>query len=379
MKALVSWRPMNNTTTQTVKIMEAARQARATGRVLVKLGIDAHLSGLVVVEQMDEEGAKPARKMSAEALVRSVKKHRESGHEVFTCYEAGPLGFGLHERLAMAGAHNVVVRPRTLDEYGQRLKTDRRDAAQLASNLDRWVAGNSHALAAVAVPSAEEQAERTRGRQRMYLSRQRRRELQQLRGTALYHGIVLRGQWWRPRRWLELRPLFPDWLQPIAEETLARVGLIDRQMAALEASLSAAAPAQRPKGLGALTSVLIEREIVDWQRFSNPRQVASYTGLVPRENSSGGRQCQGAITKHGNPRLRTLLIECAWRLLWYQPGYRPLKKWGPVLMDPQSSRARRKKLLIALARQWAVDLWRWRTGRVQLADLGLIPLAELAA
>jgi len=279
----------------------------------------------------------------------------------------------------MAGAHNVVVRPRTLDEYGQRLKTDRRDAAQLASNLDRWVAGNSHALAAVAVPSAEEQAERTRGRQRMYLSRQRRRELQQLRGTALYHGIVLRGQWWRPRRWLELRPLFPDWLQPIAEETLARVGLIDRQMAALEASLSAAAPAQRPKGLGALTSVLIEREIVDWQRFSNPRQVASYTGLVPRENSSGGRQCQGAITKHGNPRLRTLLIECAWRLLWYQPGYRPLKKWGPVLMDPQSSRARRKKLLIALARQWAVDLWRWRTGRVQLADLGLIPLAELAA
>jgi transposase len=193
-----------------------------------------------------------------------------------------------------------------------------------------------------------------------------------LRGVALFHGVALRGQWWRRRRWLELKPNLPLFLQVMAEAMLERLALLDRQLASLDEALSAAAPAQRPKGLGQLTSVLIEREIVDWRRFRNHRQMASYTGLVPGEHSSGQRRLQGSITKHGNPRLRTLLVECAWRLLLYQPGYKPLQKWGPTLADATASKARRKKLIIALARQWAVDLWRWRTGRVTLADLGLV-------
>jgi transposase len=64
--------------------------------------------------------------------------------------------------------------------------------------------------------------------------------------------------------------------------------------------VEAAAPEQLPVGLGRLTSEILEREVADWNRFQNRRQVASYTGLCPRENSSGHRRFQGAINKHGN-------------------------------------------------------------------------------
>ncbi len=358
---------------QLTSLAEVARQARTSGQPLVKIGIDAHLSSLVAVEQCDEQAPKPSRKLSVDGLLRLVAAHRLEGRVVFTCYEAGPLGFGLHTQLAKAGACNIVVRPRALAEYGQRLKTDRRDAQQLACNLDRFLGGNLQALAPVAVPSVEEQHLRTIARQREHLSRQRRRELQQVRGTVLFHGHALRGEWWRPCRWPALlRQELPAWLQTLVDATLARVALVEKQMEDLEQAMTATVPAGLPKGLGALTSALVEREIIDWHRFRNGKQVASFTGLVPSEASSGLAQRQGSITKHGNPIVRRLLVECAWRLVAYQPGYKPLQKWGPVLTDPTASRARRKKLIVALARQWAVDLWRWHTGRVRWEDLGVV-------
>jgi transposase len=364
---------MKRVTEQVTKMVEAVRQARITGQVLVKIGIDAHLSTLVIAEQTEEQAPKPPRKLSSEALLKVIAAHRHAGKTVVTCYEAGPLGFGLHEQLEAAGAHNLVVRPRALQQYGCPLKTDRRDAQQLTSNLDRFVAGNTQALAPVAIPDEQERIRRTHGRQREHLSRQRRRELQQARGVALFHGYPLRGDWWRPRRWSTLRLTLPAFLQELIAATLERVALLDHQLAAAEEALTTAMPVERPKGLGSLTAALIEREVVDWHRFRNRRQIASFTGLVPGEHSSGQSRLQGSITKHGNRRLRTMLVECAWRLLLYQRGYIALKKWGAALTDATTSRARRKKLLVALARQWAVDLWRWRTGRVTLARLGVVP------
>ena len=76
------------------------------------------------------------------------------------------------------------------------------------------------------------------------------------------------------------------------------------------------------------------------------------------------------ITKHGNVRLRTALIELAWRLVLWQPDCKLVKKWWPVLGNPKASKAARKKAIVAMARQMAVDLWRWRTGRVTPAALG---------
>ena len=79
------------------------------------------------------------------------------------------------------------------------------------------------------------------------------------------------------------------------------------------------------------------------------------------------------MTKHGNPRLRAALVETAWRLVRFQPQYRPVVKWRRILAKGAlATGAARKQAIVAVARQLAVDLWRIRTGRVQAAALGLI-------
>lgn len=125
--------------------------------------------------------------------------------------------------------------------------------------------------------------------------------------------------------------------------------------------------------MGALTSVLIDREIGNWNRFKNRRQVGSYTGLCPGEHSSGNTRMQSCVTKHGNPRLRAALVELAWRLVRFQPNYKPVVKWKRILSKGAlATGAARKKAIVAVARQLAVDLWRVRTGRVQGETLGLM-------
>ena len=137
--------------------------------------------------------------------------------------------------------------------------------------------------------------------------------------------------------------------------------------------LQGAAGPEQPRGLGALTSVVIDREVGSWDRFANRRQVGSYTGLCPGEYSSGNTRLQSCVTKHGNPRLRAALVELAWRLVRFQPNYKAVRKWKQTLSKGAlATGAARKKAIVAVARQLAVDLWRVRTGRVQQETLGLI-------
>ncbi|HWN96959.1 MAG TPA: transposase [Methylomirabilota bacterium] len=123
---------------------------------------------------------------------------------------------------------------------------------------------------------------------------------------------------------------------------------------------------------GALTAQILQREACDWSRFQNRRQVSSYLGLCPSENSSGPRQHQGHITKAGNPRLRWALCETAWRLLRYQPEYRGVKKWREHLAGVRTTPAKKKQALVALARTFGVDWWRICTGRTTPEKLGLV-------
>ena len=103
--------------------------------------------------------------------------------------------------------------------------------------------------------------------------------------------------------------------------------------------------------------MLLAREICDWGRFKNRRQVASYTGLCPGGYQSGGTKRDGHINRHGNPRVRHLLIELVWRLVRWQPDYPPIQK----LVAGVAKGAARRKLAVAAARRLAVDLWRLAT------------------
>src|SRR5881275_1069783 len=122
-----------------------------------------------------------------------------------------------------------------------------------------------------------------------------------------------------------------------------------------------------------MTSVIIDWEIGNWHRFNNRRQIASYTGLCPGEYSSRQKRLQSCVTKHGNPRLRSALVELAWRLVRFQPNYKPVRKWRQILAKGAlATGAARKKAIVAVARQLAIDLWRIKTGRLRAEELGLI-------
>ena len=113
---------------------------------LIKLGVDVHLREYVVARQIDGTAPQPAQRFTPEAFVAWAAKQVQQADVVHCCYEAGPFGFGLHRRLLRFGVKNLVVRPRNWDEYGKKVKTDRRDALALVSCLDRFVAGNEAAV-----------------------------------------------------------------------------------------------------------------------------------------------------------------------------------------------------------------------------------------
>jgi transposase len=338
----------------------------------IKLGLDIHQEFYVVVAQHDHATPQPPRRLRPEEFVAWVERLRARGHRVFVVYEACGFGFGLCRRLEALGATCYVIAPRKLDEQGKRVKTDNLDAATLCQRLSRYVEGNQKELAVIRVPTGEEEQLRHIHRQREDLVRARTKLQAQGRSLLVNHGHAAPQRWWRAQGWSAIEKLLPAWLLARLAVYRPLLTVLDAQIAALTSELEQAAPPKLPSGLGKLTSVIVSREVCDWRRFHNRRQVSSYTGLCPGEYSSGGKRMPGAVTKHGNPRLRAALVELAWRLVRFQPGYPPVRKRLAVLArGARATGAARKKAIVAVARQLAVDLWRLHTGQCSTETLGL--------
>jgi len=338
----------------------------------IKLGIDVHQKKYVVVRQIDNARPQPAQSFTPEGFLRWLDKQKSKAHEVWACYEAGPFGYHLYRQMEAMGIHALVVCPQNWDERGKGVKTDKTDAKALAIRLDRYVQGNHDALALVRVPSEEEEQARCESRQREQLLRERKRLEMQGQKLCLSQGVEVGAHWWGPLTWKQVRKTLPAYLEQLLARIRPILLAIYEQLQSLTKKLEEAAANDRPRGFGALSTEVLDREVVDWNRFANRRQVASYTGMCPGQHSSGGRTSMGSITKHGNPRVRVLLIEMVWRLFLHQPDYKPLKKWKKVFADRQATRAARKKAAVAIGRQLAVDLWRLKTGRTSADKLGLV-------
>jgi transposase len=378
-QALPSAKEQTETLVET--IVSAGKVSRAAGAStpicesgpppyqIIKLGIDVHLDRYVVVRQIDGGVPQPPQRFSPSQFLDWAKKQTALAQQVYSCYEAGPFGYSLHRQLESFGLTNYVVRPRDWDEYGKKVKTDKRDAKAMVLSLDRYIAGNLDAFCVVRVPTEAQEQARSRSRQRESLQKEKQRLAAQGRSHALYYGTHLEGTWWTGALWKELvlPPIVIELLEPLRR----LIDAIEQELKAQTKALSAAAPEELPLGLGKLTYEILEREICDWDRFKNRRQVASYTGMCPREDTSNQRRFQGSINKHGNPRVRTVLVEASWRLVKFQPTYKPVAKWLPVLAYPKTNRSKRKQIVVAIGRQFSVDWWRVRTGRCQAADLGL--------
>jgi transposase len=340
------------------------------GRADIKLGIDVHQDFYVVVMQEGGANPKPPQRFSQQAFLHWATKLKSQAGEVHAVYEACGFGFSLQRQLSALSIHCYVVCPQKLDEQNRRVKTDSLDAKALCLRLDRFLQGNRHALALVRVPSIEEEQARALHRQREQLVNVRKVLEAQGRSLLVNHGMEPVQQWWKTRAFATLN--VPQWMRDLLGHSQPILLALQEKIDQLTVQLQNAATQEPPRGLGKMTSVIIDREIGNWHRFSNRRQIASYTGLCPGEYSSGQKRLQSCVTKHGNPRLRAALVELAWRMVRFQPNYRAVCKWKERLANGAlSTGAARKKAIVALARQLAVDLWRVRTGRLTQEQLGL--------
>jgi transposase len=353
-----------------------AEQAASKKHQTIKLGLDVHADTIVVVRILDHSAPQPAQKFTPEKFLAWVPAQLALGGAVHSCYEAGPFGYGLHRELKRLGVQNRVVQPVCLDERHTGVNHDKSDARELCLRLDRYVAGNTRALATVRVPTPEEEQRRVESRQREQLKREVLRVAAQGRSLLLTQGWREKNGWWEEKRWRRLQPKLPAWLAARLEVFRRVLATLTEERDTATTALEKAAPAVRPKGLGGLTYEVVEREVGDWKRFQNRRQIGSYTGLCGGVSASGKSTQLLSITKHGNVRLRTALVELAWRLVLWQRDCALVKKWWPVLGNPKATKAARKKAIVAVARQMAVDLWRWRTGRIQPATLGWTMVGE---
>jgi transposase len=337
---------------------------------IVKIGIDVHAHFIVAVRQLDGSMPQPPQKFRAADFPTWIEKQLQIGQKVVTCYEAGPTGFWLHRKLTELGVTNYVVCPTCLDSRKKGVNTDKTDAKELQSRLDRYLAGNTKAVSVVRVPTLEQEKKRALTRQREQMRRHRLSLAAQGRTLMLLHGIRRSNQWWAPASWQKLSQELPPWMLAMLEKFRELILSFQQQIKELTAQIAQAAPKSLPKGMGDLTHEVIDREVGDWGRFKNWRQAGSYSGLTGGVAGSGNQTADLSITKSGNKRLRSALVELAWRLLAYQSNYWLVKKWKHILGSPKAHTRQRKRAIVAFARQLFVDLWKWKTGKATPESLG---------
>lgn len=339
-------------------------------KTICKLGIDTHAKDFVVARQLEGMTPQPPQRFAASGFVGWVKKLLEQGYEVVSCYEAGPTGYWLHRELVSLGVTNYVVCPTRLDSRGKGVNTDKTDALELLARLDRFTAGNKKAFSVVLVPSVEKERQRQVSRQRQQLRDKRLSFAAQGRMLLLSQGYRQSNSWWKKTVWEELQASLPEWLVPPLAVWVRLIEALNQEIKLLDKAIKEEAPQSLPAGMGQLTHEILEGEVKDWKEFKNRRQIGSYSGLTGGVSGSGEQHADLSITKAGNRRLSSCLVECAWRLLLKQPKYWLVEKWRAVLLNPKVHSRRRKQAIVAFARQLLVDIWKWKTGKTTPEQLG---------
>jgi transposase len=276
------------------------------------------------VRYLGEIGADPE---SVRRLVAKLEKRH--GRGLHFCYEAGPTGYGLHRQLTKLGHQCTVVAPSLIPRKpGDRVKTNRRDALQLARLL------RAGELTAVWVPDEAHEAVRDLVRARDAAVDDLRRKRQAISSMMLRQGRIYPGKkTWGARhlRWLQEQNFAHPAQHLVLQELLMAARHARERLDRVEAAIVEFLPAwslapmvealQALRGVNLVTAAAIMAEIGDLRRFDSPRQLMGYLGLVPGERSTGESVRRLGITKAGNGRVRRALIESAW-------SYRHLPRTG---------------------------------------------------
>jgi transposase len=295
---------------------------------------------------------------------------------VVSCYEAGRDGFWIHRFLTLLGVQNRVVDSASIEvsRRAKRAKTDRLDALKLVAMLVRVCQGERGVWREVTVPTVEAEATRHGSRERARLVQDRTAVRNQVRSWLVTCGTVLprdaHGAWWTTvRDWAD-QPL-PTALQARIARAAARLALLDAQIADLDAvqvarveAAPAGSPAQRLvalKGVATTSATTLLDEGLVWRAFRNRRQIGALLGFAPTPFASGTVQHEQGISRAGNARLQSTMIQLAWQWVRWQP-LSPLTQWFHAYFG--SRRRPRKVGIVAVARKLLIALWRWATAGI---------------
>lgn len=309
----------------------------AKARSLV--GLDVHAAKIVAAVLDAETGELTHFQMSGDAA-GAAGFCAGLPVPVRAAYEAGPTGYGLARELATRNIECVVAAPSKIPRGpGDRVKTDRRDAENLARLL---LAGKLHP---VRVPGDEEEALRDLVRAREQVRQDLMRCRHRLSKLLLRRGIRFEdGRAWTDahRRWLGTVALGWPAAQTTLLDLIGAVDALEHRRGQLEGEIVALLPGSPwarevrrlrcLRGIDTLTAVGLCAEIGDFARFAKASQIMSYVGLAPSENTTGEKRRVGAITKTGSGHARRLLVEAAWH-------YRKTPAVGKALTDRQANQS----------------------------------------
>jgi transposase len=287
---------------------------------LTYVGLDVHKDTIAVAMlRPGRTGADEQTVPNRPEAVRKLVASWRDPEPFRVCYEAGPTGYGLQRQLAGLGVFCQVVAPALVPRRpGVRIKTDRRDALNLAG---LYRAGE---LTAIRVPSPEEEAIRDLVRLREDLKQDVLRARHRLSKFLLRHGRIYDGHSWSGAHTI--------WLNAQEFSHAAEKSTFSHYRTALDVRLAQLAGLEREletymsgppfgdlisrlvclRGISHLSALTIACEVVDFARFGSPEEFAAFVGLVPSEYSTGKSERRGSITKTGNAHLRRVFVEAAW-------------------------------------------------------------------
>ena len=328
------------------------------------------------------------------ALISSLQARAARGLDaaidVVCCFEAGRDGFWLHRLLAAHGVVCHVLEPTSIlvNRRARRAKTDRLDAEGMLRVLAAYLRGDHQACSMVRVPTPEEEDAKRTHREREKLVQERQRIENRIEALLFTQGIRKRPSlrsWERDLAVLRTGDgrEIPRHLRAELDRLRRRLVMTLELIREVEAERDQAAKTKpqdqayhkiaalcRIRGIGENFAAVLTREVF-YRSFDNRRQIASYVGIAPMPYQSGGMDRDRRISRAGNPRARTTMIQLAWLWLRYQPGSE-LAEWFRERVGTLAGRTRRIAI-VAMARKLLIALWRY-------AETGVIPAgAEIRA
>lgn len=305
-----------------------------------------------------------------EAKVR-LKLAEDAG--VVLCYEAGRDGFYPYRRLTTEGHEVWVIDSASIEvsRRRKRAKSDGIDADKLSDLMQRRARGEKKALRIVRVPPVEAEDQRWLPREREILLKDLQRLRNQIESvlfTQGYREVPNTARDLTP--WLVAQRELGAQLRERLTREIERLALLEKQCQAVEKELARQVRQEQTSdiavvaqalmqlcGIGLIGAWVLASELFGWRQFRNRREVGAALGLTPTPYSSGEDEREQGISKAGNRRARTMLVELAWLWLRYQPNS-ALSQWFKTRFMGGGKRLKRIGI-VALARRLAIALWRY--------------------